>query len=104
MPRSTNSAKHLISYLRQDAMWDADLDGAPGWPPCVLQTSIRPHASHVSQLMLQRPNSVIGHQTIGQFLAMQILTEQARVLNETRGDLHTPINPTADGERQAYSL
>ena len=83
-------------------MWDADLDAAPGWPPCVLQTYARPYSVQVSQFMLERPDSVIGFQPVGQFLAVQILTEQARSDRQT-GDLNDLHNPIVDGKHLAYS-
>ncbi len=100
MPRETTAAKHLVNYLRQDAMWDADLDAAPGWPPCVLQTWIRPYSAHVSQLMLERPNSAIGFQPIGHFLAVQVLTQLAQAPNRT-GDLSDLQNLKVNGEHLA---
>ncbi|CAL5222010.1 g4300 [Coccomyxa viridis] len=95
MPWESTAAKHLISYLRQDAMWDADLDAASGWAPCVLQTYIRPYSAHVSQLMLERPSSVIGFQPIGHFLAAQILTQRAQAPDRT-GDLSDTRNPNVN--------
>ena len=102
MPRGTTAARHLVSYIQQDAMWDADLDAAPGWPPCILQTSMRPHSAHVSQLMLERPSSVVGFQPVGNFLAVQILAEQARAPNRT-GEPNEIHNPITAGARPAYS-
>ena len=82
-------------------MWDADMDAAPGWPACILQTYNRPHSGHVSQLMLENPNSMIGFQPIGNFLAVQILAERARVANQT-GDSRDLRNPTSDGGNPSW--
>ena len=103
MPWESTAAKHLISYLRQDAMWDAALDAASGWAPCVLQTYIRPYSAHVSQLMLERPSSVIGFQPIGHFLAAQILTQRAQAPDRT-GDLSDTRNPNVNGEHLASNI
>jgi hypothetical protein len=97
MPRATHAALHLINYIKQSPLWGADLDRAPGWPPCVLEVTKKPISGHISQLMLERPNSMIGFQPIGLFLTVQILAEQAKDANQT-ADQHGVHSPQADGE------
>lgn len=97
MPKNGASSFHLIEYIRQDPLWDAELDRAPGWPPCVWTTKIKPYSGRVSQLMLENPNSIIGFQPIGHFLTMQILAGQAAYANQA--DDLAVNNPNADCER-----
>ena len=77
MPRSGSSAQHLISYIRQGPLWDAELDGSPTWPDCVWTTKVKPYSGRVSQLMLENPNSTIGFQPVGHYLTIRILTRMA---------------------------
>jgi hypothetical protein len=97
MPRTAVATQHLINYIKQSPLWDADLNRAPGWPPCVLEVTARPLSGHISQLMLERPDSLIGFQPIGIFLTVQILAEHAKNANQT-ADQHGVQSPQADGE------
>lgn len=97
MPRTSIATLHLINYIKQSPLWDADLDRAPGWPPCVLEVTKKPLSGRISQLMLERPNCMIGFQPIGLFLTVQILAEQAKNANQTAVE-HGMHSPQADGE------
>lgn len=97
MPRYTNAARHLINYIKQSPLWGADLDRAPGWPPCVLEVTKKPLSGHISQLMLGRPDSMIAFQPIGLFLTVQILAEDAKNANQTANQ-HGVHSPQADSE------
>ena len=97
MPRGTSSAQHLVNYIRQDKLWDADMDRAPGWPACVWETKVKPVSGQVSRLMLENPDSIIAFQPFGHLLIVQILAEEARVANQTEGG-HDVDRPASDGE------
>jgi hypothetical protein len=82
MPHASLATLHLINYIKQSPLWDANLDRGLGWPPCVLEVTKKPHSSHISQLMLERPNSMIAFQPIGLYLTIHALAEEVRNANQ----------------------
>ena len=97
MPRTGSSARHLISYIRQDPLWDAMLDGSPTWPDCVWTTKIKPYSGRVSQLMLEYPNSTIGFQPVGHYLTIRILTRMAEAQAVDPQHAYAVQTPLASG-------
>ena len=97
MPRASLATLHLINYIKQSPLWGADLDRAPGWPPCVLEVTKKPHLqpyqpAHAGEAQLH--DSLSAHWAVSH---SAVLAEQVRNANQT-ADHHGSSSPQADGE------